>query len=479
MLGTALSVVSYSAPRSALADSSYTSLVAGNTDFALGLYGQLAAAPTTNLFFSPYSISTCLGMVYAGAAGNTAAQMAEALDFSTNQVGVGPEFGALQAELNAQQGTNGIILNVANGLWMQTNFPFLPAFMANASDNYDANLESVDFGTDAPEICGLINDWVAEKTDGMIDNLLSPQALDASVKLVLVDAIYFNGGWRSIFNTNLTATAPFYVAPGQFLYVPMMEQTEGVRYYADNFFQAVELPYTNSSVALLVLLPKTNAPASLPAAELSAVIGGLAPSWVDVRLPKFKLETTINLVPILENMGMEDAFLSGVADFSGIDGAEDLSIASAIHKAVVEVNETGTIAAAATEIGLAPTVVGWSVVFQADHPFIFLIRDTNSGSILFMGRVDDPTGGGAALAANPAPMIQTSDGSFGIRNQQFGFNVAGTNCLLVVEACTNLAGGAWLPIQGLMLTNGSAHFSEPLSTNSPTRYYRVRPQYWP
>ena len=385
-----------------------------------------------------------------------------------------PDSGALQAELNAQQGTNGIILNAANGLWMQTYFPSCRRH-GECQRQLRRRLGIRGLWHGRPEICGLINDWVVEKTDGMIDNLLLPQALDASVKLVSVDTIYFNGGWRSIFNTNLTATAPFYVAPGQFLYVPMMEQTEGVRYYADNFFQAVELPYTNSSVALLVLLPKTNAPASLPAAELSAVIGGLAPSWVDVRLPKFKLETTINLVPILENMGMEDAFLSGVADFSGIDGAEDLSIASAIHKAVVEVNETGTIAAAATEIGLAPTVVGWSVVFQADHPFIFLIRDTNSGSILFMGRVDDPTGGGAALAANPAPMIQTSDGSFGIRNQQFGFNVAGTNCLLVVEACTNLAGGAWLPIQGLMLTNGSAHFSEPLSTNSPTRYYRVRP----
>jgi serpin B len=476
VLGTALLAVLYSAPRSVLADSSYTSLVAGNTDFALGLYGQLAAVPTTNLFFSPYSISTCLGMVYAGAAGNTASQMAEALDFSTNQAGVGPEFGALQAELIAQQGSNGIILNVANGLWAQTNFPFLPAFLANATGNYDAMVQSVDFTTDAPEICDQINDWVSEETDGMIANLLSPRALNPDVRLLLVDAIYFNGGWRSIFNTNLTVNAPFYVAPGQFLYVPMMAQVEGVRYYADSFLQAVELPYTNSSVTLLVLLPKTNGPASLPPAELSAVIDGLAPSWVDVRLPKFKLDTTINLVPILKNMGMVDAFMPGVADFSGIDGGRDLSIGSAFHEAVVEVNETGTIAAAATAIGIVSTVVSLNPVFQADHPFIFLIRDTNSGSILFMGRVDDPTGGGAALAATPTPMIQTSDSSFGIRNQQFGFKVAGTNCLLVVEACTNLAGGAWMPIQGLMLTNGSAYFSEPLQSNRSTRFYRVRPQ---
>jgi hypothetical protein len=174
---------------------------------------------------------------------------------------------------------------------------------------------------------------------------------------------------------------------------------------------------------------------------------------------------------------MVDAFIPGVADFSGMDGGMDLSIASATHEAVVEVNEAGTVASGATVITVVPTVVTVNkpTLFQANHPFVFLIRDTNSASILFMGQVNNPTPGVAPGATTPLPLIQTSDGGFGIRNQQFGFNVAATNATLVVEACTNLAGGAWFPLQTLTLTNGSAHFSAPLSSNSRGCFYRVHP----
>jgi serpin B len=258
VLGTGLLVFLNSAPRSASADTVYSSLVSSNTAFALNLFGQLAAQqPTANIFFSPYSISTCLGMLYAGARGDTASQMAEALDFSTNQAVVGPEFGALQAYLNAQQSTNGADLSVANGLWAQASFPFLPSFLANVSTNYGASVQSVNFVTNAPQIRDQINEWVADKTEDMIPNLLSQGSLNAATRLVLVDAIYFKGGWTSIFNTNDTMTAPFFGAAGQIGYVPMMEQIDGFRYYEDSSLQAVELPYTNSSVTMVVLLPKT------------------------------------------------------------------------------------------------------------------------------------------------------------------------------------------------------------------------------
>jgi serpin B len=476
VLGTVLLGGLSTAPSSTTATPIYAPLVAGNTDFALNLFDQLAGTNNNNIFFSPYSISTCFGMVYSGARGETALQMAETLGLSTNQAEVGPEFGALQAELNAQQGSDGIDLSVANGLWAQTNFPFLPAFLDNASTNFDASVHQVNFIANASQITGQINDWVADRTDGMIPNLLQPGALSPLTRLALVDAIYFNGGWQSIFDTNLTQVEPFYVSPNQFVYAPLMQQEEVARYFEDDLLQAVELPYTNSSITMVVLLPRTNGPAAITLAEMSAALDGLAPRPVYVILPRFKLDLTINLVPILENMGMVDAFLPGAADFSGIDGGGDLSIGTASHEAVVDVNETGTVAAAATVI-ISP--VGGSVLpasFLANHPFVFLIRDTNSANILFMGRVEDPTGGIASRVAISKPSIQTTGGNFGIINRQFGFTVVSTNATLVVEACTNFPNGAWFPIQTLTPMNGSASFSEPLPPNSPSRFYRVHSQ---
>jgi serpin B len=473
-LGTVLLVGLSNPPGSIAATPLYAPLVAGNTDFALSLLGQLEATNSGNIFFSPYSISACFGMVYDGARGETALQMAEALDLSTNQAEVGPEYGALQAELVTQAGQNGISLSVANGLWAQTNFSFLPAFLDNADTNYDASVQQVDFTTDALQITGQINEWVADQTDGMIPNLLQPGTLNPYTRLALVDAIYFNGGWQTIFDTNLTTSAPFYVSPTQFVYAPLMEQFETARYYEDNLLQAVELPYLNSNLTMVVLLPKINGPAALTSAELSAALDGLAPRWMDVILPKFNLDMTINLVPILENMGMVDAFSPDAADFSGMSVAGGLSIASATHEAVVEVNETGTVAAGATVITIVISAITIPTLFQADHPFVFLIRDTNSASILFLGRVGDPTAGSAPRATTSLPLIQTTGGSFGLRNHQFGFNVTSTNATLVVEACTNLTRGAWFPIRTLTLTNGSAYFSEPLPPNSPSRFYRVQ-----
>ena len=327
VLGTALLVFLNSAPRNASADTSYSSLVSSNTAFALSLFDQLTAQqPTANIFFSPYSISTCLGMLYAGARGDTASQMAEALDFNTNQADVGPEFGALQAYLNSQQGTNGVDLSVANGLWAQANFPFLLSFLANVSTNYDASVQSVNFVTNAPQICDQINGWVAAKTEDMIPKLLSQGSLNADTRLVLVDAIYFKGGWTSIFNTNNTfhrtvlwrCRSDWVCAhDGANLKVCGIMRTVSL--------QAVELPYTNSSVTMVVLLPKTDAPEVVVAhgtVDGARRIGDRC--GVDVKLPKFKLDVTTDLVPVLKDLGMVDAFLCRARRiYSGIDGAKE------------------------------------------------------------------------------------------------------------------------------------------------------------
>jgi len=474
VLGTVFLVGLSNAPGNLSAAPIYAPLVAGNTGFALNLFSQLSPTNSNNIFFSPYSISACLGMVYAGARNETALQMASALGLSTNQTDVGSEFGALQAELHAQQGEDGISLSVANGLWAQTNFSFLPAFLDNATNNFDASVQQVNFVADGPQITDQINEWVANKTDGMIPNLLSPGTLNPSTKLTLVDAIYFNGGWQTIFDTNLTQAGPFYVSPNQFVYAPMMEQFATARYYEDNLLQAVELPYLNSNITMVVLLPKINGSIALTPAELSAALDGLAPQSMDVKLPKFKLDLTIDLVPLLKNMGMVDAFVPDIADFSGIDGQTDLSIDSVRHEAVVAVNETGTTAAGATVITIISSVYIVPTLFQADHPFVFLIRDTNSGSILFMGQVNDPTAGSATRMTTARPLLKVTGGTYGNNYHQFGFNIASTNATVVVEACTNMGSGVWLPIRTLTPTNGSAYFSEPLPPNSPGRFYRVR-----
>lgn len=464
----------------AVGDPVYAPLVAGNTQFALDMYHQLAEGAVGNIFFSPYSISSCLGMVYDGAAGNTAQQMAVALSFSTNQSDVGTQFAALDAELSAQQGQDGISLNIANGLWAQQNFPFLPSFFDNATSNFDADVQQVDFVTYAPLVTYVINQWVGTKTQGMISNLFAPGALNSSTVMALVNAIYFKGAWLNPFDTNLTMSVPFHVSSTKTVNTPMMNQYSTAPMFGNSLLQAVELPYANSNLVMIVLLPNdANGLAQMEAAltpqELATVINGLRPSYgVPLSLPKFSLSMTANLIPPLKNLLMVDAFEPGVADFSGMDGKQDLSIQVATHKAVVEVDEAGTTAAGATGIGVIPTVLFG--VFNANHPFVFLIYDTISGSILFMGRVVDPTNNGPspAVVAGPRPLIQMHDGNFGLRGNQFGFTIAGTNNSVIVEVCTNANGGSWYPVQTLTPNNGSAYFSETVDPAAPLRFYRVR-----
>jgi serine protease inhibitor len=371
--------------------------VTSNNVFAMDLYAGLKTTPG-NLFFSPYSISTCLAMAYAGARGETEKQMAQVLHFSTNQQEVHAAFAKLQKQLNQTQSTNGIELSVANALWAQKGEQFLPGFMDIVTRQYEADVKQADFATEAGPAAREINDWVAGKTRGKIQDIIGPGMLDQRTVLVLVNAVYFKGIWAAQFDKNATTMDPFYVGDGQLVQAPMMGVTTGALYGETAEFQILSLYYRSNEMSMTILLPRERN--GLKTVE--TLLGRpMSTPWSDpfgwrkevrVFLPKFKFTLEFSLKETLAGMGMKDAFNIEKVDFSGMNSGKDLFISAVAHKASIEVNEEGTEATAATAaitsrgnaILLAPT-------FRADHPFVFLIRDNRSGSILFMGRVVDPT----------------------------------------------------------------------------------------
>ncbi|HXC99556.1 MAG TPA: serpin family protein, partial [Verrucomicrobiae bacterium] len=360
-------------------------VVTGNTRFAFDLYGRLKSTDG-NLFFSPYSISTCLAMTWAGARGNTESQMAGVFHFSTVQTGLHSQFASLQKQLNAIQEKKEVALNIANGLWAQKDHPFLPAFLQIATRDYAANVQQVDFRTDAEAARNDINNWVSGKTADRIQNLIPSGALDAMTRLVLVNAIYFKGHWAAQFKASNTAPAPFTTASDQGTTAQFMNLTDNFRYAESDDLQLLELPYAGGDLSMVVLLPaETNSfkdfENTLSEEKLTGWLGQARKEKVNVFLPKFKLTQQFALADTLAAMGMTDAF-SPSADFSGMDGARDLYISAVIHKAFVEVNEEGTEAAAATAVTVSAMAIARPMseyVFRADHPFVFLIRDIHSG----------------------------------------------------------------------------------------------------
>jgi serpin B len=394
---TLLMTALISHPADTTAANDIASLAEGNTAFALDLYARLKSADD-NLFFSPYSISTCLAMTYAGARGDTAAQMVKTLHFDTNQNQLAASFGELQRQLNTEQEKKRIELNIANGLWGQKDHPFLPAYLDLAKQSYGANLEQVDFRTHADTAQTEINDWVSQRTKGKITDLIQPGVLGPATRLVLVNAIYFKGRWDKEFDKHNTTNAPFSVTPDQKLEVPLMKLTADYKYAEVEGLQLLELPYAGDDLSMVVLLPRDvdglkDVENLLNEQSLNHWLSQAREQKVAVLLPKFKLTAQFSLAKPLGEMGMTDAF-SPRADFSGMDGERDLFISAVVHKAFVDVNEEGTEAAAATGVVMRMNAVMRprpTPIFRADHPFIFLIRDSHSGSILFLGRLVDPT----------------------------------------------------------------------------------------
>ncbi len=381
---------------SAASPEDLAAVVSGNNRFAVDLYKELAGSSTENLFLSPYSISTALAMTYAGARGNTSTQMADALHFSLPPETFHPAMGGVIGQIN-DPAREGYTLNVANRLWGQRGYPFLTEFLGTVEEHYQAGLEELDFITQPEPSRETINQWVADQTNDKIQNLLPQGSVTPDTRLVLTNAIYFLGDWQYQFDPESTADEPFYVAPGQSITLPMMHQTADLRYAAYDGVQVLELPYNDEELSFVALLPDeidglSAFEAALTPEALEGYLNGLAVRNVAVSMPRFEMTSKFGLRDTLTAMGMVDAFDPLAADFSGINGERDLFISSVIHEAFIQLDETGTEAAAATGVVVGVTSVDPDPIpeFRADHPFCFLIRDNLTESILFLGRVVEP-----------------------------------------------------------------------------------------
>ncbi|MFO7774709.1 MAG: serpin family protein [Candidatus Hydrogenedentota bacterium] len=374
-----------------------TDLVRGNTEFAIALHQRLAEEGE-NLVASPFSISSALAMTYAGAGGETAAQMEEVLRFAGEDVH--EAFAALIGALREREAEEDYELVLANALWGLEGYDFAPAFLELLETQYKAPLREADFAGDPAREADRINAWVEEQTQERIQDIIPPGTLNPFTRLVLANAIYFKGAWGEPFEEEATESEAFTRPDGAEVDVDMMRQTEQFRYAEVDGVQVLELPYEGRDVAMLLALPEAHD--GLPAleAELTADtveqwVDALNRERVDVKLPKFEFTTEVRLDDVLQAMGMQDAFSPEDSNFLGMaPDADDLHISAVLHKAFIDVHEEGTEAAAATAVVMQVTAImpeDDPVAFHADRPFLFLLRDQHSGSILFMGRAADPS----------------------------------------------------------------------------------------
>jgi serine protease inhibitor len=453
------------------------SVVNENTTFALNLYSQLATNPG-NLFFSPYSISTCLGMTYEGAAGETEAQMGQVLGVGTNQPQVAAQFGELQSELNTNQQPGVLQLNIANALWLDQGYPFVPAFLATASNQFQANLNQINFATESAQATQDINNWVAQETKNKIQNILQQGDITPATLIVLANAIYFLGNWTESFATSNTTVQPFYPSSDTVVQAPLMHQlppssytTNDIlfNYMAATNFQALELPYASNQSSMVIVLPSqvdglAQVEQQLSTAFVSNVLAQMVPTPVEVYLPKFTLNCHFDLAGTLSEMGMPDAFEPGVADFSAM-APPGIFLSKVVHQAWIQTDESGTEAAAATVVIGVGAVVSpqWPPLFRADHPFLFFIRDNTSGTILFLGRVTNPT---ASTSSAQPSLLTFAHSPSGMRLQWPQWVPS-----LRLQQCTDLQAGNWTDSVGVS-SDGTNNFLK-LTAPAASSFYRL------
>jgi serpin B len=368
---------------------------AGLNQFATSTYHQLAPGGG-NLIFSPFSISIAMSMLLAGARGQTATQVAAVLHQAYPSAGYNASLASLVDQLTHESNTDGNQLSIANALWLQSGFPVEAAFKNTLTGTYKAAPEQLDFRTAAEQARARINNWTEQHTDGKIRDLFGPGTIAPSTRLVLTSAIYFDGKWKLPFQTSQTRPEPFHTSATSTVEANFMHRTAEFGYVETSNAQVLEMKYAGIPVVFDAILPKAGTDLSVIEKSLSPELlsqsfGKIEDVKVNVAIPKFRAESSFSLRDTLSKMGMPDAFDSA-ADFSGIDGKHDLQVSDIVHKAFVDVSEEGTVAAAATGTGIAMAALrqGPTPVFRADRPFLFFIRDTKSGVILFAGRVVNP-----------------------------------------------------------------------------------------
>ena len=363
--------------------------------FTTASYKQLTGGDA-NLVLSPFNIATALSMALAGARGQTAEEIQAVLHLHYDPT-YDAALGALLADLTKAGNTGDNELHTANGFWVQKGFAIQPAFENTLTNNYHAPLTPLDFIANPEAARSQINRWTEDHTKEKIKNLFPAGSLDAQTRLVLTSAIYFYGKWQDPFVTSRTQPAPFTLPTGATTQANFMNQTSHFGYTETPSSQIMEMRYAGTGIVFDVLLPKTltglpDLEKSLTLESLTGWLGNLTTRDVQVSLPKFLAESEFSLHKALSTMGMPTAF-TDKADFSGIDPKGGLAISEVVHKAFVDVSEQGTEAAAATGIAMRATAMRMpeqAVVFRADHPFIFLIRDTRTGVVLFIGRLMNP-----------------------------------------------------------------------------------------
>uniref|UniRef100_A0A667I3W0 Serpin family B member 1 n=2 Tax=Lynx canadensis TaxID=61383 RepID=A0A667I3W0_LYNCA len=376
-------------------------LSTANTQFAVDMFHAMNEdSPTGNIFFSPLSISSALAMIFLGTQGATAVQVSKALHFDTVEE-IHSRFQSLNADINKRGAS--YILKLANRLYGDKNYNFLPEFLASTQKMYGAELASVDFQQASEEARKVINEWVKGQTEGKILELLVPGVVDSMTKLVLVNAIYFKGNWEEEFIKEATDDKPFRLNKKETKMVKMMYQKKRFPYgYIEDLkCRVLELPYRGKELSMIILLPDDieDESTGLKKIEEQLTLEKLR-GWtkaenldrieVKVYLPRFKLEESYDLNSHLSRLGVKDLFSSSKADLSGMSGARDLFISKIVHKSFVEVNEEGTEAAAATAGVATFTMLMPEEEFVADHPFIFFIKHNPSANILFLGRLSSP-----------------------------------------------------------------------------------------
>ena len=374
-------------------------LIAGNSEFALDLYRTLQSEEG-NLFFSPLSISLAFGLLYPGAAGDTATQIADVMRYTLVDENLHRSFNWLDRELISRgeksDGADGeeFRLNIANALWGNLGLRFLDSYLDTLARHYGAGLHTVDFARAPEDSREEINRWVNRQTEGRIPNLLPDGTITSDTQLVLSNAIYFNAAWAQPFESLATSAQDFRTLSGSIVSVEMMSK---VGYYhrterAD--YRSIELPYDGRELSMLIIVPDdlTTFEKQLSIEQLNRIINQLRPERTALRFPRFEYSSKLSLKTTLQDLGMRDAFESGRADLSRITGRPELTIHDVVHEGFIKVNEAGTEAAAATAIiGVRPTSIEPPPrPFVVDQPFLFLIRDHGTGAIVFLGRVVNP-----------------------------------------------------------------------------------------
>jgi serpin B len=368
-----------------------------NNNFAFELYKNLTSKKSENIFFSPYSISTALSMVYEGAREETAEQIENVFGFSVDQTDRRSAIAAIYNDLNFKNSKYD--LQVANSLWAQNDYPFLKEYISVLKNHYAAEANNLDFLNKPDDSRKIINSWVEDKTKNIIKDLFPPASIENNTRLVLANAIYFKGKWAKQFDPENTEDADFYIDSKTAVKVPIMNifgEDSKFNYFENKNLQALEIPYDGEKFSMLVILPKENDLNSISdyllPEKIKEINENLSETRVNVSLPKFTFETKYFLNQTLMEMGMPIAF-SNYADFSGMTGDTELKIGLVIHQAFVEVNEEGTEVAAATGVSIIrkTSMPAPPIIFNANRPFVFMINEEKTGNILFLGRVLNPS----------------------------------------------------------------------------------------